>query len=293
MSRLLTNNRDGDRPRLSAAPLLTVLISLATSAAGEEPAAPKDPLRAEFLKDAQQYSFTLEGETPLQLEPASVMSWASPNDWKGDIFLWTRAGRPEIAGCVLAGPWENGQRPFFHEFHALTTGGFPRQTLSAGRTWELSGPGVVLQPIPDAPPPADTPVARLQQMRTLAREFVARMHFQGSEWELRLLPQPIFRHRRDGQSADRPWLDGGLFTYVLTTGTDVEVLLLIEARRVGEAFQWQYAIARLTNRPAWITHRDQEVWRVDGHTDSATRITVPYTTFPTNYKSLPAPEPQP
>jgi hypothetical protein len=282
-----------DRTRLTLWTLLAAAFGLPANSLADEPSSPHDPLRAAFLRDAQAIRFALDGETPLTLEPAAVMSWASPDDWKGDIFLWTKAGRPEIVGSIIAGPWSDGQRLFYHEFHALTTHGFPRQNLANGRRWELAEPGIVLRPVPDAPVPADSEPARLRQMRALAREFAAHSEFDGSNWELRLLPQPVYRYRHEGAEKDRPWLDGALFTYVLPTGTDAEVLLILEARPVGAERQWQYAVAQMTNRPAWMLHRDQEIWRIDRHTESSPAITRPFTTFYAGQRSLPTPEPQP
>jgi hypothetical protein len=51
----------------------------------------------------------------------------------------------------------------------------------------------------------------------------------GKPWELRLLPKPLYRYASRSQKV----LDGALFAYVWTRGTDPEWLLLLEARDDG------------------------------------------------------------
>jgi hypothetical protein len=55
--------------------------------------------------------------------------------------------------------------------------------------------------------------------------------------------------------------DGAMFAFVL--GTDVEVLLLLEARGTKDAIRWQYALARLNSDELAAFWKEHEVWRVD------------------------------
>src|SRR5262249_28266409 len=56
-------------------------------------------------------------------------------------------------------------------------------------------PATRLAATPGAPPPAVSAPQRLTQMRALAREFSATTRDQNeAEWELRLLPQPLYRY---------------------------------------------------------------------------------------------------
>ena len=275
--------------------MVGTLLAGAVANAGE-PTPDADPraaqtrvLQAIYREGADRYEFfaDAERETKLTREVQPVLHWASPNDWSGDIFVWQRLGRPEVVGCILSGPANAGGRMFFHEFHALTLKPLPPQQLPDGKVWAPESTGVEFRPIPDAPLPADAKPARLVQMRNLAKQFDVRTHFDNAEWELRLLPQPMFRYQPPPQNASPDWLDGALFTYVLTTGTDAEVLILIEARKTeGGAWQWQYAPARITNRPAWIRLGEEEVWRVEGHSEEAGTITRPYTTFYAGTRSM-------
>ena len=94
-------------------------------------------------------------------------------------------------------------------------------------------------------------------MRALAREFSGRsLSDQGQTWELRLLPQPLYRF----QSTDPDVLDGALFTLVSSAGTDPEIILLLEARKSQSGNQWVFGAARFSDMSLWLKHKDKEVW---------------------------------
>jgi hypothetical protein len=149
-----------------------------------------------------------------------------------------------------------------HEFHSLTS-----ESLAvgenAGSAWHSQEPGITLSPIADSPEPAKTRVLRLAQMRDLARRFTAQVDRQGGMSEMRLLPQPIYRYEVDESGAV---VDGAVFAYVWTAGTDPEVLLVIEARRTDHGVAWQFAPARFTNCAARLKYQGKEVWKVDAST---------------------------
>ena len=77
-------------------------------------------------------------------------------------------------------------------------------------------------------------------------------------WELRLLPQPLYRY----ESTDPDVLDGALFTFVTSAGTDPEALLLIEARKPSPTDSpiWHYAPARFTDLQLSVRHKGNEVF---------------------------------
>ena len=78
---------------------------------------------------------------------------------------------------------------------------------------------------------------------------------------MRLLPQPLYRYEISDENS--PVVDGAVFTFVWTAGTDPEVLIAVEARRTDQGIRWYYAPARFTNREAWIQYQGKEVWRTD------------------------------
>jgi hypothetical protein len=96
-------------------------------------------------------------------------------------------------------------------------------------------------------------------MRRLAREFTGYEISAGSKGErgeLRLLPAPLYRY----PEAESAVVDGALFSFVSTVGTDPEVLLLIEAHKVGGKTRWEYACGRFSNWDLYVQHKGKEVW---------------------------------
>ena len=75
------------------------------------------------------------------------------------------------------------------------------------------------------------PTRRLVQTRSLAREFSGHtIDVNKERWELRLLSQPLFRYEKPEGDV----IDGALFAFVTSAGTDPEVVLALEARKIEE-----------------------------------------------------------
>ena len=104
-----------------------------------------------------------------------------------------------------------------HEFHSLSPDPF-HAGERGGSGWLLRNPASTLEPIPDAPEPANNRALRLTQMRDLARRFSSQVQRENSKWEMRMLTQPIYRYEiADENSAV---VDGAVFAFVWTAGTD-------------------------------------------------------------------------
>lgn len=248
-----------------------------------------DAVRAEYLADAQKYQFHHDAEMQheLKLVEKPVMRWANDDDWSGDLFVWTHAGRPEVIGCILAGPNNGTRRLMFHEFHLLAPEPIATIDLQTKRRWQPEE-GLVREPVPGAPAPADTAAGRLTQMRQMARDFTAHMQA-GGEWELRLLPQPLFRYGEP----DGAVVDGALLTYVWTKGTDPEVILLLECKQGEKGPAWHFAPVRFSNRPLALKYKDNEVWSVAGHQEPSETNTLLYTTAYARTMTQPPPAAEP
>jgi hypothetical protein len=263
---------------------------LAQSQAPAPQATPAESLHAEYRADAQKHAFFADAETrqPLKLVEQPVMKWSNDDDWSGDVFLWTRDGMPSVIGCVLSGPGSEGQRAMFHEFHLLDVRPIAEARLHTNRTWRPAD-GLPRQPVTNAPPPAKTPTARLTQMREIAKSFTAEMEADGT-WELRLLPQPLFRYEADSGGV----IDGAIFAWVWSKGTDPELLLVVESRAGGSAPSWHYAPVRFTHRPLSLKYAGTEVWRAETHREpQGGAIEHVYTTaYARTFKQPPA-APQP
>ncbi len=250
--------------------LMAVLLSVGTLSAAAvgraqrpaDTAATPENIEAAFrlsLAAAAEYEFRVgkgEDEKPLELVREPRLKWSNPavSDVQGNVFVWTREGRPLVVGSLTR--WFS--RPAMqHEFHSLA-----EEPLSAkfhgDAVWTTDEAGVKFAAVPDAAAPAANEAQRLLQLRALAKEFSATAKYRNAsdDTELRLLPQPVQSYA----AAKQGILNGGLFAFV--RGTDPEVFLLVEARGTDAAnARWQFAAARMTNMAELrLRHRDKQLW---------------------------------
>lgn len=207
-------------------------------------------------REAKRLTLLLDDDpdAPVKLHPEPVLRW--PNHERGATdgatFIWTVRDQPAAACCI----WWADDLKVHLAFHSLT-----KQSLRAekeGETiWHTARAGVDYRKVPQADKPASSSAARLNQMRSIARDFRAALVRGNEETEqLRLLPQPLFRYgTKDGAVRD-----GAIFAFV--TGTDPEVFLQLEARS-DETLQWQYAITRRTSSALRVRYRDEIVWTAE------------------------------
>lgn len=223
-----------------------------------------------YSEEASRLEFNSNGQQ-LTIKKEPVIRWSNPvvgnGSTHGACFVWTRDGRAEVFGTIFSYiPSRNPdktRRTVAHEFHSLS-----RQALAATRNgelfWHPDVQGIAPAPIPGAPPPAKTAAARLVQIRRLAREFTATSADGDEERTLRLLTTPLYRNAETPQV-----LDGALFSF--STGTDPEILLLIEAV-TGTSPLWHYSIARFSHLTLRVRYNGQQVWSyVRGGPDSRLR----------------------
>ena len=211
--------------------------------------------------DAASFSFfrDVERTQKLQFQREPVYRWSNPTrsgGQVGEVFVWTYRGRPEVVGSVFTHPRGDGTRTVNHELHSLSLAVLVVDRKGSEQ-WVPQAAGVDLKPVEGAPKPAGGASLRLAQMRNLAREFNGRSKSaSGQSWELRLLPQPLYRYA----STDPDLLDGALFALVSTAGTDPEIILLLEARQTGSGPQWVFAAARFSDMSLWLSHKGREIW---------------------------------
>jgi hypothetical protein len=217
-------------------------------------------LHENYLREASEYDFFLDEpkRKKLELRPEPVMRWSSSGDYNGEVYVWTYQGSAAVVGCIFSGPSGKTGRSIFHEFHSLAPNPL-HAGKNGGSRWLPDEPGIKLESIPDAPEPAMNQARRLTQMRELARRFTSQVERENVRSEMRLLPQPIYRYEITDEKS--PVVDGAVFAFVWTAGTDPEVLIVLEARRTDQEVRWHYAAARFTNREAWLKYQDREVWR--------------------------------
>ncbi len=233
--------------------------------ASEETSSPKivSPLR-KLMDESLTWDELFVSEksaTPMTVRVA--MRWA--NNTRGSetgmTVLYVSDGRPEAACSIY--PWE---RNLIHEFDSLSRGK-PIAKRDGVVVWTPEKPGVEFKAIPDADAPAESPVARLRQMKTLASQFSSTMlgwNADKSDREaLRLLPQPLYRY----ESKRSDVLDGAVFAF--TQGTDPESLLLLDAHKNEDRFEWQFAFVRNTSGELEGRHNDKIVWHADRFPESS------------------------
>jgi hypothetical protein len=250
-----------------------VLIFLMPALIGQAPAVDSGDVKGDlaatrlreiYVSEASGYTIyrdsTRKEKAVLRRDP--VYTWTNPiqsGEQDGHVFVWTCRGRAEVIGTIFSTP-HTGPRRLIHELHSLST-----TVLDVERDgpngWKPLRPGIEPKPIPDAPSPARSAPQRLAQMRALTREFAASaVDYQGRRWELRLLPQPLYRF----ESTDPDVLDGAVFAMVSSAGTDPELIMVLEARRpegdTSASPTWQFGVARFSDMALSVKLKNQVVY---------------------------------
>jgi hypothetical protein len=222
-----------------------------------------DPLVARIEQAVNRYELRwMADEKPLT--PTAVLRWKNnPRGQTGIaiLVLWTRGGRPVAQASIY--PWLGN---VVHEFASLV----PADAIAAfddGRTvWSPRKDGVVFRDFDEAPEPADTPAARLRQMKLLAEKFETVM----TGWKpdssdretLRLLTKELYRYDEQAlKQSGATVRDGAVFGFV--QGTDPEATLVLQAETVEGQPRWRYAFARATSGGLEASLGGKVVWSVE------------------------------
>lgn len=245
---------------------MTVYLCLMLAVVGvDKPSTPSskavEKLNAMHLADAEAWQMKLDdsGRDQAELVRKPVYIWTNPvrtNGQHGSVFIWLQGGRPVVIGSMFSHPTDGNRRMVYHEFHSLATGDLFAEKPSTDLRWLPKAP-VERKLVPGAPTPDSSATRRLIQMRTISREFTSHgIYDKKDRWELRLLPQPMYRYE------ERPGdvVDGALFAFVTSAGTDPEVVLLLEALRTGSTTAWYYRAVRFSDQDLFVQHKGKEVW---------------------------------
>lgn len=172
----------------------------------------------------------------------------------GTLWAWPEKGRPAVLATLSL--LANSEPPrWLYEFASLSDAPVGA-AYGAGGNWSALRPGWEPKAFPMAPAPADSKPERLRQMRELARRFKAiELLPPPTEFELRLLPQPVLRYADEAAGQ----LDGAVF--LLCHGTNPEIILTIEAKReTDKPAVWQYGFAPNSIAELRVTLDGAEVW---------------------------------
>ena len=249
---------------VACAAILTATLTAFTSHVGAEEQVDKERAEA-TLKLAREKAAQIElrladdRNTLLKLQPHSLLRWSNPvtTALYGEVFVWTGYGRPQVIASMHKF-FQPDRQHMTGEFHSLAL--TPIVGLQESKAfWNTQGPGVAFRKLADASGVSRVAPQRLTQMRALARGFSAEVSARNEpndREKLRLLPKPIYRYESESSEV----LDGAIFTFV--QGTNPEVLLLIEARQVGDKHEWQYALVRFNSVAMRAFRGGQQVWSV-------------------------------
>lgn len=235
------------------------MLLLTTLLAADPPL--EQRLREINVQEAKTWEIYLDADHKVKADllEKPVYLWSNPTKGAGQygsVFVWVHGGRPAAVGSFFGHPFRGDERRMVHEFHALAqTQLYPVCTESMPTVAEWTPKAAIkLAPLPAAPAPEQSPTKRLLQMRTLGRQFGGHMiDLRKQRWELRLLPQPLYRYDKPPEGV----IDGALLALVTDAGTDPEVLILLEAR---ESSGWHYALCRFSDSSAYVTHEGKEIW---------------------------------
>lgn len=236
--------------------LLLALLVGQTDASASTPA---DQLQTLHRGEAESWRMFVDEnrqrEAKLNAKPLYV--WTNPirsGGQHGAVFLWLHEGRPVVIGSIFSHP-ELGKRMICHELHSLAAGKlFPER--DAAETWQPKA-SIEMLPLPGAPPAESAPLRRMSQMRAISKEFAAHsIDYQKERWELRLLPQPMYRYEKPQGDV----VDGAIFAFVTSAGTDPEVVLVLEARKKGDLLAWHYRAIRFSDSDLHVQHDGRDIW---------------------------------
>ena len=230
-------------------------------------AAKRTEWREFFTKVAADYSLVRKSDhRRLELVDRAVYTWARPGSnggTYGAVYVWTDRGNVESVACFWRNPDIDKSVLVAHELHSLSPTVLEPEGMDAN-SWKPKA-GLERHLIEGAPRPDVSAVIRMQQMRAICQDFSAHsISSEAERTELRLLPKPLYRY----QSTNPDIVDGGLFTFVCTVGTDPEVFLQLEAIKTPDGPRWHFAAARFSHFNLYLNYQDKEVWQAVRNNDN-------------------------
>ena len=217
---------------------------------------------SKLIEDAvDDYQLYPDLNSSAELTARPVLRWrnaARGQDGEAMLVIWLKNGHPQAMASIY--PWGGELK---HEFDLLARKPNLVAKSEGNEIWSPRTAGLEFKKVPGAKSPAASPVARLRDMKALAERFEGTM----TGWnaadtdneKLRLLPRPIYRYEilPKDEGTDLP-LDGALFAF--TTGTDPEIVLVLEAVGTGDTMSWEYACVRATSGGLEMRLDESIVW---------------------------------
>ena len=175
------------------------------------------------------------------------------------LWLWLDGDRPVAVQKVEAAlNRDTGERKWVFCFASLTDGPSVSAEWPFGFEFRSKESGLQFQPVPGAPPPAESSRLRRSQLRTISREFNAELTLEPispNREQMRMLPHPLYEY----PEGDEQPLRGGIIGFA-SYGTNPSLLLVLEVRPDQDGTdRWHYSAARLMNCGFAFRHREQVV----------------------------------
>jgi hypothetical protein len=245
-----------------AAPLL-VLLLLAGLCLGQESESNSKEQRDAHLARMHELAASIhvfavpgkkESEVKLLAEPVLRYSDNTRRNNEATLWIWGSAGRPTAIVAIELYPQRPKGPEWLYEIASLSTGLIAVER-EASIAWTARKPGLELTTMEGSSPPADKPNRRLVQMKELRGRFSAH-EFEGTDGriELRPLSTPLYRYEHAAGNI----LDGAIFSFA--SGTNPEVLLILEAHQAKDSAAWRYGLVQMTGGKAVVQLDDKEVW---------------------------------
>jgi hypothetical protein len=231
-----------------------------------------DPRMIYIKTVLSRYTVEVGGREGAAKTSDPCLRWTNPINDIGDgalaVFTFD-GGRPAAVGTFF----HNGPKSWCTEFSIIASDNV--KVMHLGQLlWKPSEYVCKFTDVPGSPVPAAKATLRLVQMRKIAEDFSAIVHFGFTQQEitphnLRLLSQPVYRY-----SEAEKILDGALFIFAI--GTDPDVNLLIEAYQDDQGARYRYALAPVTLFQLNVRYKDVEVWSIERRMIFGSRCTKFY-----------------
>jgi len=234
-------------PLLSA---LAVALASAAAAHGQDKDPTLEAMQQRMAEVKAGFADRQDSAPGLQRNKTPLLRFSDParEGFDGTLWLWISNARP-VALLSLT------RYPDFWNYEHISFSERPLEFSGReGWKWTSQGkPGAWLQ---RNDPVAETSKQRIIQMRSVSRQYRAVEHYQGQQYELRMLSRPVYLYSDPGASV----LDGGLF--VLTHDTNPEIVMSVESRRTDSgATAWFVTFTRTAAADLTVYQGDQEVWK--------------------------------
>ena len=203
----------------------------------ESPAKRRLEVMRKALDDLRVTSTAIASPGALKFGKPPLLRYNDQTRGLLDAAVWRlgETGRPTAFVTLELYRQREGAEALSYEFLSLAAEPLEMQS-ARGIKWSPAGSELKMLALDGAPLPAESPRARLTQLRQLAQKFAAREVLHDEPIACRLMPQPIDRY----SDADAGILDGAVFAFA--NGTNPEVGLLLECSDKA----WSYGAFRLS-----------------------------------------------